>query len=458
MEADISEGDPALLVPHLIFFSAAGSIEHIVLAGVLLLLLGCSALVSGSEVAYFSFNSQQVQAFGKSSSKPLQSVFNLISRPRYLLATILIANNLVNIAFILISNYLFEAVFDFSPQPGWPDWLAKLPLNWVIKVPLVTALIVLFGEVLPKVYAMAKSQQLAAFMAQPLVVLRKLFMPLSKWLVNSTQAVEKRLSGHEKDAVSVEDIDMVIDLTTDVKTSADDVKMLKSIVRFGDILVKDIMTARPDIRAVQENTSYDKVLEVVRETGHSRIPVFADKIDNIKGVLYTKDLIKYLDEPPKFKWQKVMRKTHFVPENKRVDDLLEDFQTHRMHIALVVDEYGGTVGLITLEDILEEVVGDIKDEFEGQGSDDNFQKIAENTYIFEGKASLYDVCKKMGVGFNQFDDVKGETDSLAGLVLEIAGKIPRREEEIHFPPFTFTVLSADKMRIKRIKVVVDETN
>jgi len=232
--------------------------------------------------------------------------------------------------------------------------------------------------------------------------------------------------------------------------------MLKSIVRFGDISVKDVMTARPDITSIDKETAYDELLEIIKSSGFSRIPVFEDDLDKVKGILYAKDLLGHLNEVATFQWEELLREAFFVPENKKIDDLLEDFQTNRMHMAMVVDEYGGTAGLITLEDVLEEIIGDIKDEFDDIGEDIDYEKVDTNTYIFEGKTSLFDLCKIIGVEFQDFEKVKGDSDSLAGLLLEIAGKIPRKNTEIVFSPFTFTVMDVDQKRIKRVKIKIGE--
>lgn len=424
------------------------STENWILAGVIFLLIIGSALVSGSEIAYFSYGPEQLKDLEESTSKKKAKVQELLGKPRYLLATILIANNLFNIGIILTSFYLLQNIFAFGAYPPWVEIL--------INTVLVTFIIVLFGEVLPKVYATQKGERLAFFMSTPLLLMRGAFRPLSRLLINATRIVEQRLERREKTSISAEELDIAIDLTVNDEGTEEEVKMLKSIVRFGDISVKDVMTARPDVTSVDISTPYGELLDTIKSSGFSRIPIVDADLDKVQGVLYAKDLLSYLDEGNDFVWTGLLREGFFVPENKKIDDLLEDFQTNRMHMALVVDEYGGTAGLITLEDVLEEIIGDIKDEFDDIGEDIDYEKLDSHTYVFEGKTSLFDLCKIIGIDFQDFEKVKGDSDSLAGLLLEIAGKIPRKNTEIEFSPFTFTVMDADQRRIKRVKIKIGE--
>ncbi|MBX2846342.1 MAG: gliding motility-associated protein GldE [Saprospiraceae bacterium] len=415
---------------------------------VILLLIIASALVSGSEIAYFSYGPEDLKALTEDPSNRKQMVKELLGKPRYLLATILIANNLFNIGIILSSFYLFQEVFNFNHQPGW--------VEIVINTILVTFLIVLFGEVLPKVYATQKGQRLATFMAPPLLFLRSMFKPISQVLINATQVVERRLEQREKTSISAEELDIAIDLTVNEQGTEEEVRMLKSIVRFGDIDVRDVMTARPDVTAIEFETTFNDLLALIKSSGFSRIPVFEKDLDSVKGILYAKDLLSHLDEEEDFQWNDLLREAFFVPENKKIDDLLEDFQTNRLHMAMVVDEYGGTAGLITLEDVLEEIIGDIKDEFDDIGADIDYEKIDEHTFVFEGKTSLYDMCKIIDVDFSKFEKVKGDSDSIAGLLLEVTGKIPRKNTEIDLTPFSFTVMDVDQKRIKKVKIRLGE--
>jgi len=419
-----------------------------VLLGLIILLILASSMVSGSEIAFFSIRPNQLQEHAHSKKAGERRIFSLLQKPRYLLATILIANNLINIAIILTSNFFIDQLIDFSTQPVWYEW--------VIKIFLVTFLIVFFGEVLPKIYATQRGKALAAFMSKPLSILNVLLLPLSSMLVKSSKVVENRLAKRERETLSADELDMAIDLTVNQEnTSEDEMNMLKSIVRFGDIAAKDVMTARPDIFALSQEQSYSDVLDLIRNQGFSRIPVYDQDLDEVKGLLYVKDLLSHFEESPYFKWTSLLRPAYFVPENKKIDNLLEDFQQNKTHMAIVVDEYGSTVGVVTMEDVLEEIIGEIKDEFDDIDQEIFYEKLDEFTYIFEGKASLYDLCKIIDEDFHQFEDVKGEADSLAGLVLELAGRIPRRGEEIKHEGFTFKILDSEKKRINRLKVSLE---
>ena len=438
----IDSPDPLLLSSILADNAFTG--QSIILLIIILCFIVGSALVSGSEIAFFSFKSDQLRQFESSKHKNERIIYELLSQPRYLLATILIANNFFNIGIIIGSFYLLNSILDFSGV----STLVEVIINSV----LVTFLIVLFGEVIPKVYATQRAKVLASFMAKPLLLVKQALHPFSKLLIRTTSTLEQRIQANSDESLNADEVDMAIDLTTKGKANLEEVQMLKSIVRFGDIAVKDVMTSRPDMKAISNDISYELLLQEIRESGFSRIPVYENDLDNIVGVLYAKDLLAHLNEDSRFHWQNLLRDGFFVPENKKIDDLLEDFQSNRMHIALVVDEYGGTTGLITLEDVLEEVIGEIKDEFDDFAEDIAYKQITANKYLFEGKVSLFDMCKIINADFSEFEAVKGESDSLAGLVLELSSKIPERHQKIEFGKYIFTVVDVDNKRIKKIDV------
>ncbi|NVO03114.1 MAG: gliding motility-associated protein GldE [Bacteroidetes bacterium] len=410
----------------------------------ILFLLICSALISGSEIAFFSLDPQQLKQLRNLKSKKNQIILSLIEKPKKLLATVLIANNFVNVAIVIISTFVTTELVDFSNH---------LVLGFVFQVIIVTGLILLIGEIMPKVYATRNAIKFASFMALPLVFLIKLFYPLSYILVHSSSLIDKRIAkrGHN---ISMNELSHALEITEISSNDESDQKILKSIVNFGDIDVKEIMKSRLDITTIDIETKFDELLKIILDSGYSRIPVFQEQLDKIVGVLYIKDLLKYLDKDSDFKWQSLIRTPFFVPESKKINDLFKEFQEKKIHLAIVVDEYGGTSGLVTLEDILEEILGEINDEFDSE--DIPYSKINENTYVFEGKTSLNDFCKITGVDFDFFDEVKGEFDSIAGLILELVGKIPQKCEIVSFKNFNFEIEAVDKKRINRIKITINE--
>ncbi len=417
--------------------------------GAVLLLLCASALVSGSEVAFFSLDSQDKEELANDGSPKSRKILKLISAEQYkfLLATILILNNVFNVAIVIVSYYIFSNLFDFSNHPA---------LGFIVNVVGVTSFLLLFGEIMPKVYANLNDLKMARFMSGPLDVCNGFLKRarLSIWLAKASDLLEKRIQKYQTNSIDIEEINSAIDLTVGQK-STEQINILKGIVQFGNISVTDVMQPRIDIFALPIDTTFDKVLTLVNESGYSRIPVFEEDLDNLKGVLYVKDLLAYLNMPIDFKWQELLRSAFFVPESKKIDDLLRQMKGNRTHLAIVVDEYGGTEGLVTLEDILEEVIGEIKDEFDA-GDEIEFRKIDDQNFVFEGKTLLNDICKVMNLNINTFDEVKGEADSLAGLVLEITGKIPESGDKLEYANFMFSVESLDKNRIQKVKVTVLE--
>ncbi len=468
-----TETESPLLASHFILLLAALFPWDIFLGGLgIILLLFCSALISGSEVAFFSLDHNDFERLENENHPHSHRILALKERPRMLLATILISNNFINIAIVILSDYVLNRVFPESIFAGWAEGLLNtfpflqsvttIPstariIGFLIVVVGVTFLLVLFGEVAPKFYAKLNNLKLSRFMAGPLTALMILFSPISRILVNWTNAIERRLAERTKSSgtTSREDIDEAIDLTAiadaEIEQEAD---ILKSIVKFGDVSVKQIMRSRIDVTAVDFRISYSELLDVIKESGYSRIPVYDEDFDNVTGILYVKDLLGHLQEKKDFEWQQLIRtNVLFIPESKKIDDLLKEFQRMRMHMAVVVDEYGGSSGIVTLEDILEEIIGEIKDEFD----DDQeffFRKIDDFNYMFEGKTLLNDFCRTVGLDTSYFDEVKGEADSLAGLILELYGGLPAKETEIKHENFTFKIMAANKRRIEQVLVTL----
>jgi putative hemolysin len=406
----------------------------------LIVLLFFSALISGSEVAYFSLTPAQMQFLADKKSIASKMVLSHTDSPERLLATILIGNNFVNVAIIILSTLLVNQLFDFAASPI---------IGFAIQVAGITFLLLLFGEILPKIYANHHPVMFASFMAIPVKGLMTLFHPMSYLLVKSSSAVNRKVSQRKKE-ISMSDLSRALDLTS--PSFKEDKKILKGIVNFGNIHVTDIMKPRIDVVALDILTSMSKVIAVIVDSGYSRIPVYSNTFDDVKGILYVKDLLPHIHKGDTFKWQTLLRVPYFVPETKRINDLLKEFQQNKIHMSLVVDEYGGTAGIVTLEDILEEIVGEIIDEFDYERS--SFTKIDDKNYLFDGKTALIDFYKIMQISDEIFDEVKGDADTLAGLILEIKGEIPEKNKVISYRNFDFVIESADRRRIKKIKVTV----
>ena len=413
----------------------------IILMFVISFLIICSALISGSEVAFFSIDPKKWNKKEEKISYKL--IGKLLEKPNKLLATILIANNFVNVGIIILSTYITSNVFNFESAPI---------LKFVIQVVAVTFLLLMLGELIPKVFANQNPLKFARIMARPLMFLNKLFYPLSSVLVHSTSFIEKRFNSKGYN-ISVNDLSNVLDIAGENDTNIEEKRILRSIVEFGNIQVKEIMKSRVDVTAFSINTSFDEVKKEIIKSGYSRTPVYSESFDKIKGILYIKDLLPHLDTPD-FEWKTILRSPFFVPEGKMIDDLMREFQQKKIHLAIVVDEYGGTSGIVTLEDIIEEIVGDINDEFDDDGV--KFSKLDSQNYIFEGKTSINDALKILNLEFDYFDEIKGESDSLAGLILEMKGNIPDVGEVLKFNHLTFKIESVDKRRIKRVKITIDE--
>jgi len=407
---------------------------------VLIMLLIGSALMSASEVAYFSFRPEDIERFKSNKSKRTITALRLYNKPEKLLSTILVGNNTINIAIVLLAAYLSSRIFDFSNEPV---------IGFFVNVVVITFLLLFFGEVMPKVYATRNHITVALIMAIPLSVLQKIFQPVTSLLLFSTSFVKRR-SGSRHSNISMDDLSDALELTSDENN--DDDKILKGIVNFGNINVSAIMCPRMDVTSIDIRSGFDKIVPVIISSGFSRIPVYSDSFDTVKGILYAKDVLPYTNNPAGFKWQALLRPPYFVPETKKINELLKEFQTRKIHMAVVIDEYGGTSGIVTLEDILEEIVGEITDE--SDQDDVLYRKIDDRTYIFEGKILLNDFCKVFEIEEEIFEEIRGESETLAGLILELTGEIPQKDQVIKNGDFIFRIESADRRRIKEIRVEI----
>ena len=414
---------------------------------VLLLLFFLSFVLSGAEVAFFSLTHKDINLLRSKQMPPYQRIVDLLEEPKSFLASLLIANSFINITIIIVSNLLIDNLFNFEQYGA--AWV-----EFIIKVLAVSFLLVLFGEVMPKVLATQNNIRFAKDFGGIVQAMTYLCSGLGKKLVKYSDKFEKALSNKNGNAYSLEELDHAIDITTDNTASENEKNILKGIVKFGNITVKQVMKTRVDVHGVDEEIDFQALLSLVKELNYSRLPVYKEGLDHITGMIHTKDLLPYLDQPANFKWKQLLRPPFFVHEQKMIEDLLKEFQLKRIHFAVVVDEFGGTSGIITLEDILEEVIGEIKDEFDEE--DSGYKKLDDNNYIFEGKLMINDVCKIMNIDLNTFDELRGESDSLAGLVLEIAGEIPQVNQVISTDEFEFTVLDVAKNRIVKVKLTIKE--
>ncbi len=467
MELDVDP--PSLYISFFTILLSAFNTSLVLAVFILLGLILSSALISGSEIAFFSLTPDQINSLKLEASNKSETIIKLKEKQSKLLATILITNNFVNIAIVLVSDYILK---NFLADDLMNSWALKLKeysvfasfetsslisiISFTITVVGVTFILVLFGEVMPKIYASVNNIKLAKLMAGPINFLMKVFSPASNLLVNWTNIVERRLEKN-KSIVSIADKDEIND-ALDITLNSDDQELdiLKSILKFSDVSVKQIMKPRIDVVAIEDDISYDEVLKIVRESGFSRIPVFKEDFDNIVGILYAKDIISHLNQKNNFKWQKLIRKNIlYVPESKKINELLREFQKQKLHMAIVVDEYGGSAGIITMEDIMEEILGEIIDEFDEE-KETEYEKIDDNTYIFKGKTLLIDFVKVFDEDIDIFNNFKGESDSLAGLILEIKGEIPEKQEKIDVDKFTFIVEDVSDRRIEKIKVIYNE--
>jgi len=410
----------------------------------LFLLLFFSALVSGAEVALFSLTRTDIEEGLEQKSKRIQIIARLLERPKKLLATILVANNFINIGIVILFAYLGETIFES---------MTSVILRFIVEVVIVTFLILLFGEILPKIYANRNRVKFATFMAHPLNVLDVLLSPLSLPMRSITIAIHNKL-GKQKSNLSVDQLSQALSLTSEEHTTKEEQKILQGIVSFGNTDTKQVMRPRIDIFALSVDQKYTEIMQEIVENGYSRIPVYRENIDKIEGILYVKDLLPYIDRK-QFDWTTLMREPFFVPENKKLDDLMAEFQEKKVHLAVGVDEYGGTSGLISLEDIIEEIVGDISDEFDDE--DLKYSKLDDHNFVFEGKTALKDFYKIIKVEDEiAFEENKGEAQTVAGFVLEISKNFPKLNSKINFKTYVFTIEALDKKRIKFIKFTKTE--
>ncbi len=424
----------------------ANSPDSTLIAGfsILILLLALSALISGSEVAFFSLRPEDIEKLRASGSKKASRVIRLFGMPEKLLSTILVSTTIVNIAIILLSAFLGSRLFDFSSNPT---------LAFIAEAVVITFILLLFGEIMPKAYASGNQMGVSMMMAGPLIVLEKIFRPITSLLILSTSFVRKRNSVRHP-SLSLDDLSDALELAADDIT--EDGKLLKGIVNFGNTNVNEIMCPRIDVTAVDIKSGFSTIVKLLIESGFSRIPVYSGSFDSVKGILYAKDILPYTGNPDNFKWQSLVRPPYFVPETKKINELLKEFQIKKIHMAIVVDEYGGTSGIITLEDILEEIVGEITDE--SDEDETMYRKINDTTYIFEGKILLNDLFKIIETDEDPFEEVRGESETLAGLILELTGEIPQKGQTINYRNYSFRIESADKRRIKEIRVEIKDSN
>ena len=404
--------------------------------------LFCSAMVSAAEVALFSLTQQDLNTLSEEDSSKANLISKLLQRPKKLLATILVANNFSHIGVVIVFSFVGNNIFSAIESPI---------LKFVVEVILITFLILLFGEVLPKIYASRNNIQFSKFVANPLSILDKLLSPISLPMRAVSVYLHEKL-GRQKSNISVDQLSQALGLTSTEDTTSEEQKILEGIVSFGNTDTKQVMSPRIDIFAIEMEETFAEIYEKIVDKGYSRIPVYRESIDHIEGVLFVKDLIPHINKK-EFDWIKLIREPFFVPENKKLDDLLKEFQSKKSHLAIVVDEYGGTSGLVSLEDIIEEIVGDISDEFDDENL--NYSQIDDKNFLFEGKINLKDFYRIVDVDEEMFEISKGEAETLAGFILEILGNFPKKGQKIHFKNVHFTIEAVDKKRIKQLKVTLE---
>ncbi len=435
--------DPASLIFSFIVLDGALALK----IGVLVFLLICSALISGAEVAFFGLSGTEINDLEQKNTSTGNITVKLLEKPKKLLATILISNNAINIGVVLLFSSIGDTIFSGITQ----YWFGVVPVRFLLEVVVVTFLILMFGEILPKIYANRNPLQFTRLMAYPLRVMDFLLSPLSLPMRAATLYLQEKL-GKQKSNISVDQLSQALELTSEGDTTKEEQKILRGIVSFGNTDTKQVMRPRIDIFALRSEMKFPEVIEEIQKHGYSRVPVFSEHIDNVLGVLYVKDLLPYIDRKT-FNWMTLIREPYFVPENKKLDNLLLEFQAKKNHLAVVVDEYGGTSGIVTLEDIIEEIVGDISDEYDDE--DLVFSKLDDHNYVFDGKTALKDFYRVVKIENEEdFEDQKGESETIAGFVLEIAGKFPKRGEKIVFKDYQFIVESLDKKRLRQIKVTL----
>ena len=403
-----------------------------------------SFIVSGSKIAFFSLTDKDVNILKTKQDASWRRIVSLLEEPKNLLASLVIANSLINIGIIIVSNFLIDQIIPFK-QGFWF-------FEFIIKIFTVGFVLILFGEVMPKVWASQNNLQFAYYTSGIVEIILLLFRRVGRWLVNQSEHLEKLFGSKKSAAYSLQELDHAIDQSTKNDASEEEKNILKGIIKFGNITVKQIMKTRLDVSGIEDSLSFGELKQKVFELHYSRLPVFKKSLDEITGMVHTKDLIPFLNERDDYDWHGLLRAPYFVHEHKMIKDLLQDFQSDRIHFAVVVDEFGGTSGIVTLEDIMEEVIGDIKDEFDEDESLNT--RLEDGSYVFEGRTMLNDVCKTMNLPLNTFNEVKGDSDSLAGLILELVGQIPKVNDVIPCGDFEFTILEADSSRIKKLKAAI----
>lgn len=420
----------------------APTLGVMIAAALAAILLFVSGFASGSEIAFFSLSPTDLADLNPEKSQHDRSIQMLRNDSERTLATILILNNFVNVTIIMLCNYVFGELVHFGEKAYWLEFLCLTVL--------LTFLLLLFGEIMPKVYSRQNPLKACRMAVSGIMAFRKFFWPLATILMRSGMLAEKVMQ-KESHVLSVDDLEQALELT-DKEELKDEQSMLKGIIRFGDETAKEVMTSRQDIVDIDIRCSFAEVLKCIVDNNYSRIPVFQDNEDNIRGILYVKDLLPHLAKASNFRWQSLIRPPYFVPETKKIDDLLREFQENKVHIAIVVDEFGGTSGLVTLEDILEEIVGEINDEYDEE--EKTYSKLNYNTYVFEGKTLLSDFCKILNVDDEEFSEVEGDADTLAGLLLELKGDFPTLRERIDYKDYTFEIMEVEERRISKVKVIV----
>ncbi len=451
-----TEGDTHLTSLLLQASTIDASNATILIIAILMLLL-MSAVIAGAETAFFSLSAKDIYFLKTKEKQSARIASQLLEQPKMLLATILVANNFINIAIVITINFFVSSILPRDTyhhiiiSPAFSQNVNSI-FAFLIQVVFVTFLLVLFGEVLPKVYASQNNLRMALFSAPFLRILLSVFNPISRMLVNSTSFIEGKI-GSKTANISSEDFEHAIELTVGHTATREEVNIFKGILKFGNITARQVMRTRLDVSAIDFDMNFAEVRTYCLDAGYSRLPVYKESLDKVAGIMYTKDFLPHI-ESDTFNWHTLIRPAYFVHEGKLIEDLLKEFQQKRMHFAIVVDEFGGTSGIITLEDIMEEIIGDIKDEFDEE--DLNYKKIDDHNFIFEGKTLINDVCRVIGVPSDTFDTARGESDSLAGLIIEISGKFAAVNETIRYQQYEFTVLAVEKMRIQRVKLTIHE--
>lgn len=414
----------------------------------LVALLLLTFTISGAEVAIFSLNDKDINMLKTKQHPAARRIINFLEEPKEVFASLLIASIFINISIIVLTNFLIGHFISFQQ--------IHFILELLSKALVITFVLVFFGEILPKVWATQNNLRFAYASAIVVEAVHLFLRRISKWAVSFADSIGRKLGANKSEAVNMQELDDAIDIKTDEEASQEEKNIMKGIVKFGSITVKQIMRSRLEVNGISHSASFGEVISKVEELHYSRLPVYKGSMDEVVGIINTKDLIASLQQPADFDWHSLMRQPYFVPESKLISDLLRDFQSRHIHFAVVVDEFGGTSGIVTMEDVMEEVIGEIRDEFDEEESHD--KKIDDNNYIFEGKTMIHDVCKLMHLPIDIFDNVRGESESLGGLVLEVAGEFPAINDVVTSGDFDFTILEADNVRIKLIKVTVNNNN